>query len=285
MATGTLETMVSSVIDVGTADFSTAVLQTSHQVPVVVDLWAEWCGPCKVLGPVLEKAAVEGGGSWLLAKLDVDQNPQIAQQLGVQGIPTVVAFKDGEEVDRFTGALPEAQVKAFLDRLLPSQLDIATAEGDAALDAGNNEAAAQIYRSVLTSDPSHQDAGLSLAGLLLEEDDREGALEVLGRLAPSEAVKQLQAYARLGGEEVGDLSSLEAAAESGGPGDRLALGRAQAAAGESETAIDTLMAVIGERTDPESEEARSVLLDLFELLGNENQKVTATRRRLANGLY
>lgn len=276
--------MVSSVIDVGTADFTSAVLQTSHQIPVVVDLWAEWCGPCKVLGPVLEKAAAEGEGSWLLAKLDVDQNPQIAQQLGVQGIPTVVAFKDGKEVDRFTGAIPEAQVRAFIDRLLPSQLDIATAKGDAALDAGDTEAAAQIYRSVLSEDPSHQDAGLSLAGLLLEEDDREGALEVLDRLAPTEAVKQLQAYARLG-SEVGDLSSLEAAAESGGPEARLALGRAQAAAGDSETAIDTLMGVIGERTDPESDEARSVLLDLFELLGGDNAKVSETRRRLANGLY
>ncbi len=276
--------MVSSVIDVGTADFTSAVLQTSHQIPVVVDLWAEWCGPCKVLGPILEKAATEDDGSWLLAKLDVDQNPQIAQQLGVQGIPTVVAFKDGKEVDRFTGAVPEAQVRAFLDRLLPSQLDIATARGDAALDAGDTEAAAQIYRSVLSEDPSHQDAGLSLAGLLLEEDDRDGALEVLDRLAPTEAVKQLQAYARLG-SEVGDLSSLEAAAESGGPEARLALGRAQAAAGDSETAIDTLMGVIGERTDPESDEARSVLLDLFELLGGDNAKVSETRRRLANGLY
>ncbi|HEY5651091.1 MAG TPA: thioredoxin domain-containing protein, partial [Acidimicrobiia bacterium] len=92
--------MVSSVMDVTSADFATNVLQTSHQLPVVVDLWAEWCGPCKVLGPVLEKAAAEGGGRWLLAKLDVDQSPQIAQQFGVQGIPTVIAFKDGKEIDR-----------------------------------------------------------------------------------------------------------------------------------------------------------------------------------------
>ena len=254
--------MVSSVIDVSAADFTSSVLETSHQIPVVVDLWAEWCGPCKVLGPVLERAAAEGGGRWLLAKLDVDANPQLAQQFGVQGIPTVVAFKDGKEVDRFTGAL----------------------QGDAALDAGDTERAAEIYRSVLASDPSHQDAGLSLAGLLLEEDDREGALEVLGRLAPTDAVKQLQAYARLGDETV-DLGALEAAAASGAPADRLALGRGQAAAGQPEQAIATLMGVMGERTEPESDEARSTLLDLFELLGSDNPAVTDARRRLANGLY
>ena len=276
--------MVSSVIDVSAADFTSSVLETSHQIPVVVDLWAEWCGPCKVLGPVLERAAAEGGGRWLLAKLDVDANPQLAQQFGVQGIPTVVAFKDGKEVDRFTGALPEAQVRAFIERLLPSELDLATLQGDAALDAGDTERAAEIYRSVLASDPSHQDAGLSLAGLLLEEDDREGALEVLGRLAPTDAVKQLQAYARLGDETV-DLGALEAAAASGAPADRLALGRGQAAAGQPEQAIATLMGVMGERTEPESDEARSTLLDLFELLGSDNPAVTDARRRLANGLY
>ena len=276
--------MVSSVIDVNAADFATSVLETSHQIPVVVDLWAEWCGPCKVLGPVLERAATDGGGRWLLAKLDVDANPQLAQQFGVQGIPTVVAFKDGKEVDRFTGALPEAQVRAFIDRLLPSELDLATAEGDAALDAGDTAKAAEIYRTVLASDPSHQDAGLSLAGLLLEDDDREGALEVLGRLAPTDAVKQLQAYARLGGD-ADDLGALEAAAASGGPADRLALGRGQAAAGQPEQAIATLMGVMGERTEPESDEARSTLIDLFELLGSDNPAVMDARRRLANGLY
>jgi putative thioredoxin len=271
-------------MDVTSADFATNVLQTSHQIPVVVDLWAEWCGPCKVLGPVLEKAAQDGGGRWLLAKLDVDENPQIAQQFGVQGIPTVIAFKDGEEVDRFTGALPEAQVKAFIDRLLPSELDLATAEADAALDAGDEARAIEIYRSVLTQDPSHEDAGLSLAGMLLEADDRDGALDVLARLAPTEPVKQLQAYARLGGES-GDLAAMEQAAVSGGTSERLAYGRAQAAAGESEAAVSTLMGVIGERVEPESDDARATLLDVFELLGSDNPIVSDARRRLANGLF
>lgn len=276
--------MVTSVIDVSAAEFPSAVLQTSHQVPVVVDLWAEWCGPCKTLGPVLERAAHEAGGRWLLAKVDVDANPEIAQQLGVQGIPTVVAFKDGKEANRFTGALPEAQVRQFIEGLLPSELDIAAERAEAMLDAGDTSAAREILQSVLAQDPTHEDAGLSLAGILVEDGDRQGALEVLSRLAPTEPVRQLQAYARLGDGNA-DLEALAAAAESGAPGDRLAHARALAAAGEHTAAADALMSVIGDRVEPESEEAREVLLDLFELLGAEDPLVSETRRRLANGLY
>ncbi len=276
--------MVSSVIDVSTAEFPSAVLQTSHQVPVVVDLWAEWCGPCKVLGPVLERAAAEAGGRWLLAKVDVDANPEIAQQLGVQGIPTVVAFKNGNEIDRFTGAVPESQVRQFIEGLLPSELDEATERAEAMLDAGDTAAAREILQGVLAQDPTHEDAGLSLAGILLEDTDRQGALEILSRLAPTDPVRQLQAYARLGDGNA-DLDALAAAAESGTPSDRLAHARALGAAGEHEPALAALMSVIGERVEPESEEAREVLLDLFELLGADDPLVSVTRRRLANGLY
>lgn len=276
--------MPQHVRDVSTADFVASVIEASHDVPIVVDLWAEWCGPCKVLGPILEKAAQADGGRWVLAKLDVDQNPEISQQLGVQGIPTVVAFKNGMEVDRFTGAIPEAQVREFLNRLQPSTLDIQTAEGDAALDAGDTARASAIYSAVLEQDPSHQDAGLSLAGLLIEDGESEAALEILGRLAPTDAVRQLQAFARLG-SGADDMESLTEAAAAGGPADRLALGRAQAGAGQGESAIETLMGVIGERVDPVSDDARLTLLDVFELLGQEHPEVARARRALANGLY
>lgn len=277
--------MVSSVIDVSTADFATTVLQTSHQVPVVVDLWAEWCGPCKTLGPVLERAAEAAGGEWILAKLDVDSNPEIAQQLGVQGIPTVVAFKDGVEVDRFTGAVPEPQVLEFVGKLAPSQLDRATAQADAALDSGDEALAREIYETVLQEDSTHQDAGLSLAGMMLEDGDRDGAIAVLERLAQTEDVKTLMAYARLGEASGGDLEELASAAESGVSADRLVYGRALAGAGQHEQAIDSLMALVGERAEPESDEARASLIDLFDLLGTDNPLVQTTRRRLANGLF
>lgn len=276
--------MSQNVREVSTADFPVSVIEASHHVPVVVDLWAEWCGPCKVLGPVLERAAEEAGGSWILAKLDVDQSPEISQQLGVQGIPTVVAFKDGVEVDRFTGAIPEAAVRQFLDRLSPSALDIETAAGDDALDAGDTARASAIYASVLERDPAHPDAGLSLAGLLIEDGEVDAALDILGRLAPTEAVRQLQAYARLGNADV-DIDALERAATNGTPTDRLALGRALAASGRGEDAIQTLMGVIGERVEPESDDARQTLLDLFELLGQQHPQVAGARRALANGLY
>lgn len=282
--TGYIGSMPQNVRDVSTADFLVSVIEASHQVPVVLDLWAEWCGPCKVLGPILERAAVEGDGSWILAKLDVDQSPEISQQLGVQGIPTVVAFKDGVEVDRFTGAIPEAEVRQFLERLSPSPLDLETAAGDTALDAGDTATASAIYASVLEQDPSHLDAGLSLAGLLIEDGEVDAALEVLSRLAPTEAVRQLQAYARLGNSEV-DIETLERAATDGTPADRLALGRALAASGRGEEAIESLMGVIGERVEPESDEARQTLLDLFELLGQDHPQVAGARRALANGLY
>ncbi len=260
------------------------LLRASHQIPVVVDLWAEWCGPCKTLGPVLESAAQEGGGRWLLAKLDVDANPEIAQQLGVQGIPTVVAFKEGREVNRFTGAVPEPQVRQFIDDLLPSELDLVTLRADDLLDQGDVAGAVEIYRAVLERDPTHEDAGLSLAGSMIDAGDHAGALEVLARLAPTEPVRQLQAFARLGDVDA-DVDALASAAESGSPSDRLAYARALAASGDHQAAISGLMSVIGERVEPESDEAREVLLDLFELLGSDDPVVAATRRRLANGLY
>lgn len=276
--------MVTSVIDVSAAEFTDSVVRASHQIPVVVDLWAEWCGPCKTLGPTLERMAGEGGGRWLLAKVDVDANPQIAQQLGVQGIPTVVAFKDGQEVSRFTGAIPEPQVRQFIDGLLPSELDIATLRADDLLDQGDVEGALEIYRAVLDRDPTHEDAGLSLAGALIDAGDHADALDVLSRLAPTEPVRQLQALARLGEVDV-DVDALADAAESGTAADRLAHARALAASGDHQAAIGRLMAVIGERVEPESEGAREVLLDLFELLGADDPVVADTRRRLANGLY
>lgn len=248
-----------------------------------VDFWAEWCGPCKVLGPVLERLAGEGAGTWLLAKVDVDQNPGLAGRFGVQGIPTVVAFRDGEVANRFTGALPEPQVRAFIEEIVPSELDRRAAAAEDRLAAGEVDAAEIAFQEILAADPAHLTAGVGLASILLDRDDSPGALEVLGRLPRSEEVRRLEAAARLWADG-GDIATLRTAAESGDEGDRLALARALAVDGDTAEAMETLVDIVASRGDL-AEEARTSLLDLFELLGQSHPLVTEYRRRLASALF
>jgi putative thioredoxin len=270
------------VKDVDAASFQSDVLDRSHQVPVVVDFWAEWCGPCKILGPTLERVAEEGGGSWELAKLDVDANQQLAMQFRVQGIPTVIAFKDGQPVDQFTGAVPEAKVREFVGALVPSPLDMEAARGEMLWEQGDDEQAEAAFRSVLATDPTHQIAGLGLAGMLLERNESEAALEVLGRLAPTQEVRQLAAAARLGTTE--GVEAFDGA----DPSDpNVGLGRAKAlvAAGRYEEALTGLLSVVELRHPELSDQARSVMVDVFELLGNEDPLTQTFRRKLASALY
>jgi putative thioredoxin len=275
--------MPTHVIDVSVADFATEVIERSHEVPVVVDFWAEWCGPCKVLGPTLERLAEEGEGVWELAKVDVDANQQLAMQFGVQGIPTVVAFKDGQPINRFTGALPEAQVREFVSGLAPSEMDVAADRGYDALELGDAEGAEAIWRAVLDNQPGHEASGVGLAGLLMDRGDTDGALAVLATLAPTDAVRQMQAAARL--SSAGDLDELRGAAETGDSPAVIDYGRALAAAGRYEEALEQLIEVVGRREEETSEEARTTVIDLFELLGPDNPTTTTYRRKLASALF
>ena len=274
------------VRDVSTAEFQQDVLLRSREVTVLVDFWAEWCGPCKTLSPLLERMTAEADGAFELAKVDVDANQELSAQFLVQSIPTVVAIKNGKEVSRFTGALPEPAIREFLTTVLPTELDLKVDEARTALVMGNTAGAEEILRSVLFDKPDHQDAGTSLAALLIDHGDIDEALIVLGRLVPDADVERLQAAARLRQSSGDDLSDLEAAATADPTDDDAQLAFAKALAGHSEfePALDILLAVV-KRKGEGKEPARAAMVDIFGVLGNDHPLTATYRRQLAAALY
>ena len=278
--------MTTLIKDINTADFATEVIERSKEVPVVVDFWAEWCGPCKTLGPTLERLTTEAGGAVELAKVDVDQNQELAQQFGVQGIPTVIAFKDGVPVNQFTGTLPEPSVREFIESLNPSGLDQAVAQAEQLLDEGRDEEASAILTEVLTADPTHQNAGVTLAGMLIDAEENERAINLLETLTSTEEVRALLAAARM--DSVGDdeIVALEAtvAADPQNHAAVVALAKARGATGEYEKALSSLLAVVEAKVD-ESDDARLAMIELFDLLGSEEPMVSEYRKKLAIALF
>ncbi|HEU4429486.1 MAG TPA: thioredoxin, partial [Myxococcota bacterium] len=165
-----------SVIDVTDESFERDVLERSKQVPVVVDFWAPWCGPCRTLGPILERAAHESAGAFVLAKINVDENPQIAAAAGARSIPLVIAFRDGQARSSFVGAQPESEVKRFLAAILPTQADQLAKEGGELLLAGHENAAEERFRAALAADARHPAALVGLARVLGERGATDEAL-------------------------------------------------------------------------------------------------------------
>lgn len=251
--------MTSYVTDVSEADFQSVVIEGSKQTPVVVDFWADWCQPCKTLGPILERVTNETQGMVRLAKVDVDANPRLAQAFGVQGIPMVIAFKDGRPVSQFTGAVPEAAVRQFISQLTPPPVDEAVVAAEALADAGDLVGAEAALNQLLVEQPTNLDAGMSLATLLLDRGAAKEAIEVLSRLSQTPDVKRLLAAARLldGGEV--DLA-------------------------DPEVALPRLLEMVTEGGDGR-EKARLQMIDLFDVLGPEHPLTQEYRRRLANALF
>jgi putative thioredoxin len=167
---------MSQVIEVSERSFEEDVIARSHEVPVVVDFWAAWCGPCRTLGPVLERLADEADGSWALAKVDVDANPGLAARFGIQGIPAVHAFKDGEDAAEFVGALPEPRVREWLSQLGPTPADVAFEEGARAEQTGDLDAALSAYKRSLEMQPDHGPARAAVERLELAQ--RAGEIDV-----------------------------------------------------------------------------------------------------------
>ena len=257
------------VVEVTDADFEQVVVQGSKDRPVVLDLWATWCGPCKTLSPILEKVAQERGGAFLLAKLDVDANPVVAGALGVQSIPTVVAFRDGEPMTGFVGSYPEDEVNRFVDTILPSEAELVAEEGQAEEEAGDLEGAEQRYRDALESDPDNRDAAVGLARILAERGEEQGARDLVTKHLPDPGAERVLAVI-----QVNRWADVEGAG---------ALSAAQrlAAQGKWRDALEGMLGALAEDRDA----ARDSMVAVFLALGDDEPLVGEYRRRLTNALF
>lgn len=234
-----------SAIDVTDATFETEVLEKSKEVPVVVDLWAPWCGPCKTLGPILEKVVGATDGKVVLVKVNVDENPGLSQAFRVQSIPAVYAVKDAQVVDGFMGAYPENAVQQFVDSLVPSEEERAVHELIAAGDEGS-------LRLALSMEPGNEDAVVKLAELLVAEQRNDEALELLARIPESDRTRPVAAVARIGHPPTDDY----------------------------DRQLDGLL----ERVKHD-DEARQQYVDLLELMGPDDPRTAEYRRKLSARLY
>lgn len=283
--------MKANVIEVTQRTFQRDVIEQSKHVPVLVDFWAPWCGPCRTLTPVLEQLAAEGEGSWILAKLNTDENQQLAQQFNVRGIPNVKAFRDGKVVDEFVGAQPRPAVKRFIDTLLPNPLDHQVAAAEELLAENKAEQARTLLEQVLARKPDHEGAHLALARVELAQGQPEAALPHLdaipikGPLGP--AAESLRVQARFAGNPSSSLAELTArvASDPTNLDARYQLARAAIQQGEYPTAADHLLAVIQQQRDYQDGAAHQAMLDLFVLMGESDPRTKEYRRRLSWTLF
>lgn len=278
--------------------FMADVVEASNNQPVLVDFWAPWCGPCKSLTPVLEKVVNSEGGKVKLVKINIDENPGVAGQMGVRSIPAVFAFDKGRPVNGFQGALPESQIRQFISSILSGtdtakQLSEALEQAEAAVHAGDIGGAAQIYGAILEADPAHIDAIAGLARCYLANGDAERAAQVLD-MAPEDkqsdpAIKSVRTALDLMADAPLDdeLATARAAVEAN-PDDhtaRFAFAETLIGQGKSKDAMDHLLIILSDDLDWEEGKAKAKLLEIFEAAGPKDPITVEGRRRLGSLMF
>jgi putative thioredoxin len=279
-----------------TKDFMRDVVDASREVPVLVDFWAPWCGPCRQLTPLLEKAVRAAKGAVKLVKMNIDEHPQIPGQMGVQSIPAVFAFQDGRPVDGFMGALPESRIKSFIARLIGDESADAAADLDAAdeaLAAGDANTAAQAFAEALQKDAENERAAAGLAKCYIKTGDLTRAEQTLALVPPAKADSAPVASARASLElarkaaNAGDAESLRAklAADPNDSQSRFDLAVALNAKGDRQGALDELLTIIRKDRAFNDDAARKELLQLFDAWGASDPATISGRQRLSSLLF